>query len=158
MRKSLLLILVMLLAACSSKREPRENPLIAEAKRCATRGAEMTCARPILSVANLKASQAYYRDALGFKLDWEHGDPPGFASVSRGDFVLFMCEGCQGKGGAWSMTFMHDVDKYYAELKSRGAIVRQPPKDEAWGLREMQVADPDGNVIRFAASGDHDDD
>jgi catechol 2,3-dioxygenase-like lactoylglutathione lyase family enzyme len=154
MRFALLVLVVAV--GCSGKRTERESPFVAEAKRCA-KGSEMECARPILSVDNLQASQAYYRDKLGFKLDWDHGDPPDFGSVSRGDFVLFMCERCQGKPGAWSMTFMKSVDPYHEELKQRGAIIQMPPTDMPWGLREMQVADVDGNVIRFASHGEHDD-
>jgi catechol 2,3-dioxygenase-like lactoylglutathione lyase family enzyme len=147
-----LVVVALTVVGCSSKREPRESPLVAEAKRCA-KDSEMECARPILRVTNLAASQRYYRDALGFKIDWDHGDPPSFGSVSRSNFVLFMCEQCQSAAGVWSMTFMHDVDKYYEELKKRGAIIQQAPADMPWGLREMQVADPDGNVIRFASHG-----
>jgi catechol 2,3-dioxygenase-like lactoylglutathione lyase family enzyme len=154
MRFALLVLLVAV--GCSEKRTERESPLVAEARRC-TKGAEMTCGRPIVRVTSLKASQAYYRDKLGFKVDWDHGDPPDFGSVSRGDYVLFMCEQCQSAAGAWSMTFMTNVDKFYEELKERGAIIRTPPTDMPWGLREMQVADIDGNVIRFASHGDHDD-
>jgi catechol 2,3-dioxygenase-like lactoylglutathione lyase family enzyme len=150
------LVALVLATGCSGKKTERESPLVAEAKRCGASGSEMECARPIIRVASLLASQAYYREKLGFKVDWEHGEPPDFGSVSRGDYVLFMCEQCQSAAGAWSMTFMHDVDKYYDELKHRGAIIRQPPTDMPWGLREMHIADPDGNVIRFGSHGDHD--
>jgi len=34
-------------------------------------------------------------------------------------------------------------------LRQRRAIIRQPPTNMPWGMREMQVSDPDGNVIRF---------
>lgn len=142
------------LVGCSSKREPKVHPLVAEAKRCA-KGTEMTCGRPILRVENLKSSQAYYRDKLGFEVDWDHGDPPSFGSVSRGELVLFQCEHCE-MGPTWTMTFMENIDRYHHELVKRGAIVKMPPTDMPWGLREMQVADPDGNVIRFGSHG-HDD-
>lgn len=147
----------LVLSACSSKRSERESPLVAEAKRCGEKCPELSVARPILRVHDLKASQAYYRDKLGFKVDWDYGDPPDFGQVSRSDFALFMCQQCQGVGAAWTMTFAADVDKLHAEFTRRGAIIRQPPKDMPWGLREMQVADPDGNVIRFGSHGDHDD-
>jgi hypothetical protein len=35
-------------------------------------------------------------------------------------------------------------------------IIQMPPTDTRWGLRELHVADPDGNVIRFGSHGDHD--
>jgi len=40
------------------------------------------------------------------------------------------------------------------EISRKGAIIKQPPADMPWGMREMQVADPDGNVIRFGCSSE----
>jgi catechol 2,3-dioxygenase-like lactoylglutathione lyase family enzyme len=140
--------LVLGLAGC--KRSER-NPLVETARECARHG-DLSCPRPILHVRSLHASQRYYRDALGFKIDWEHGDPPDFGSVSRGDSMLFMCQGCQGNPGSWMMIFTPDVDRLHDELARRGAIIRMPPTNMPWGMREMQVADPDGNVIRFGSA------
>jgi Glyoxalase/Bleomycin resistance protein/Dioxygenase superfamily len=39
-----------------------------------------------------------------------------------------------------------DVDALYTEFVQRGAIVRQPPTDRLWGMREMAVATPDGQM------------
>jgi hypothetical protein len=92
---------------------------------------------------------------LGFKLDWEYGDPPDFGSVSRGDAVFFLCQGCPATAGAWTMIFVHDIDRLHDELVGRKAIIKMPPTNMPWGLREMQVADPDGNVLRFGSAGEH---
>jgi catechol 2,3-dioxygenase-like lactoylglutathione lyase family enzyme len=140
--------LAVALVACS--RHP-SDPLVEIAQQCAEHG-ELSCPRPILSVKNLNASQAYFRDALGFKVLWEHGEPPDFGAVGRADTVLFMCAGCQGAPGSWTMIFARDVDRLYEDFRSHGAIIRMPPTDMPWGLREMQVADPDGNVMRFGTS------
>ena len=43
-----------------------------------------------------------------------------------------------------------DADALHDELKARGAIVRHPPTDYSWA-REMQIADPDGNVLRLGS-------
>lgn len=112
--------------------------------------AELSCVRPILNVRDLQASFVYYKNTLGFTVDWEHGDPPDFGSVSRGDATIFLCEGCQGNPGAWMMLFARDLDSLYDEFQSSGAIVRMPPKDMPWKTREMHISDHDGNVIRFA--------
>jgi len=139
-------------AGCRRSSE-RGDPLVEVAKACVQHG-DLSCPRPILHVRSLQASQRYYRDSLGFKIDWEHGEPPDFGAVSRGDAVLFMCQGCQGNPGSWMMIFTPSVDRLYDEISREGAIIKQPPADMPWGLREMQVADPDGNVIRFARSSD----
>ena len=116
---------------------------------------ELSAAIPIFNVHDLKASQRYYRDVLGFAVDWEDGDPPDFGSVSRGHAVVFMCQGCQGHPGAWVMLFTPDVDRLHAEFVAKGAIVKRPPTNMPWRLREMLVEDPDGNTMRFASRVEH---
>jgi len=137
------------LLAC--KADPAPSPLAAAAT-AGTRDAELSHPHPILHVRSLAASQTYYRDVLGFKVDWDHGDPPSFGAVSRGDASIFLCQGCVGPPGAWMMIFARDVDKLYDELRSRHALIRLPPTNMPWQLREMHVADLDGNVIRFGSS------
>ena len=154
MRHRLIILLVAVGAFGCKGESKHESPLAQAAKAC--HDSEVSCPRPILSVRDLGASIRYYRDKLGFKLDWEYGDPPDFASVSRGDGVFFMCENCQGKPGSWSMLFARDVDRLHDEFRKKGAEIRMAPTDMPWGLREMHVADPDGNVLRFGSGLDHD--
>jgi catechol 2,3-dioxygenase-like lactoylglutathione lyase family enzyme len=143
-----------IVAGCGGEDErARKNELVAQAKACHG-DAELSCPRPIFTVRDLKASQTYYRDKLGFHIDWEHGEPPSFGSVSRGDTAVFLCQGCRGPRGAWMMMFARDLDQLHDDLRSRGAIIEQPPTEMPWGLREMQIADPDGNIMRVAG-GSH---
>lgn len=134
---------------CSS-----EPTSLREAAHASHEEAELSAAVPILNVADLQRSFRYYRDDLGFTVDWEHGDPPDFGSVSRGDTTIFLCEGCQGTPGGWMMVFARDVDALHDEFSGAGAKIRMPPKDMAWGIREMHVSDLDGNVIRFGTGID----
>jgi catechol 2,3-dioxygenase-like lactoylglutathione lyase family enzyme len=124
------------------------------ARACAHDG-DLSCATPIFNVHDLRRSQRYYRDQLGFKVDWEDGKPPDFTSVTRGHGTLFLCRGCQGNPGGWAMMFHPDVDKLHRELRGRKAIIRMPPTDMPWHLRELHVSDPDGNVLRFGSSREH---
>jgi catechol 2,3-dioxygenase-like lactoylglutathione lyase family enzyme len=144
-------VLTIGLGGCRSE---RPSPLVEAAKANAQHG-ELSPAIPIFSVRSLRASQAYFRDVLGFKVDWEDGNPPDFGAVSRGHGVFFLCEGCQGNGGAWVMLFAEDVDRLYEEFRERDALIKMPPTNMPWKLREMHVADPDGNVMRFASHGKH---
>ncbi len=132
------------LAACSSEPES-----LREAARASHEEEELSGARPILNVNDLQASFRYYRDELGFHIDWEHGEPADFGSVSRGETIIFLCEGCQGTPGAWLMVFARDVDALYDEYADTDARIRMAPKNMPWGIREMHVSDLDGNVIRF---------
>ena len=103
---------------------------------------------PILRVADLTASVAYYVERLGFVLEWR-ADP--VASVRRDDASLMLVEDDQGHAGTWVWIAASDVDALYAELSGRGARLRQPPANYPWGSRECQVGDPDGHVLRFGA-------
>jgi catechol 2,3-dioxygenase-like lactoylglutathione lyase family enzyme len=102
---------------------------------------------PVLRVADLKASLAYYLDMLGFTVGWQS---PVFAHVSRGKCRLFLCQGDQGAGKAWIFIGVEDVDALYAEYQASGAVIRHPPANYPWAA-EMQVEDPDGNVLRMGS-------
>jgi catechol 2,3-dioxygenase-like lactoylglutathione lyase family enzyme len=130
------------------------SPLL-EAAKANVKHSELSRPIPIFNVRSLRGSQRYFRDILGFKVDWEDGNPPDFGSVSRGDASIFLCQGCQSNPGAWIMMFTPDVDRLYEEFAAKKAIVRMPPTDMPWKLREMHVADPDGNVMRFGATTNH---
>ena len=121
--------------------EPVENAL--EAKHTTLGGAV-----PILRVANLETSVAYYIAQLGFEVQWQ-GDP--MASVRRDRTSVMLCEGDQGNAGTWLWIAVNDVDALYAEFKARGARLRHEPANYPWGSRECQVTDLDGHVLRFGA-------
>ena len=103
---------------------------------------------PILRVADLDASLAYYTGVLGFTLDWRADD---FAQVARGQSALMLSQGKQGHAGTWVYVGVNDADALLAELQPRGAIVRHPPANYPWGARELHVSDPDGHVLRFGS-------
>jgi uncharacterized glyoxalase superfamily protein PhnB len=105
---------------------------------------------PILNVRHVPTSIAYYVGKLGFKKDWEWGTPPTFASVSRDDICVFFCRGAQGQSGTWMSIFVEDVDALHEEYKISGATIRQPPTNFPWGVREMNIEDPDGHRIRMS--------
>lgn len=102
---------------------------------------------PILRVHRVRESLAYYTDVLGFTVDWDYGV---IASVSRGRCCLFLSEGDQGNSGSWAWIGVSDVDALHAEYRARGACIRQPPTNFTWAC-EMQVQDPDGNVLRMGS-------
>ena len=110
-------------------------------------GHEFGPAAPIFRVANVRASLDYYLSQLGFAIDWDEG---GIASVSRDRCTIFLCECDQGQRGTWAWIGVHDVEAFHQELTRRGARVRHPPTNFPWAL-EMQVEDPDGNILRLGS-------
>ncbi len=106
---------------------------------------------PIFRVSDLRASLTYYLDVLGFGLDWNYEG--FFASVSRGPANLMLSENDQGKFGSWAYIGVGEVDRLHEEFSGRGAIIKLPPRNFSWA-KEIHVADPDGNVLRFGSEPD----
>ena len=108
---------------------------------------------PTLRITNYARSKAFYVDALGFQIDWEHRfEPkfPVFMQVSRDGLALFLTEhaGDCPVGGLVHF-YVPDVDAWYAEFQSKGVPVKEPPNESLQGLRDMTVVDPDGNKLRI---------
>ena len=108
---------------------------------------------PILNVKNVPASIAYYVDKLGFDKKWDWGSPTDFACVGRDQIEIFLCQDGQGSPGTWMSIFVQDIDALYEDYKQRGAIIREPPTDYPWGVREMNVEDLDGHRLRIGGDG-----
>ena len=105
-------------------------------------------ANPILNVADLARSVAYYVDVLGFtNADWGGTD---FTCVSRDGASIYLSEGDQGHPGTWVWVGVGDVEELHAEYTQSGARILQPPENFPWAC-EMKVGDPDGHVLRFGS-------
>jgi uncharacterized glyoxalase superfamily protein PhnB len=76
--------------------------------------------------------------------------------VARDDVRIFLSSGQEsGFGpGSWISVFLPDVDALHREYVERGALIVAPPEDHPWGVREMRVQDPDGNVIRMGTGNE----
>ena len=109
---------------------------------------------PILCVADLDASLRYYTEVLGF--DAAPWNTVGFTAVTLAGHGIYLAQGMQAphsQPGAWVWIGVGDARAVHALYESRGAIIRLPPTNYPWAL-EMQVEDPDGNVLRFGSDPD----
>lgn len=106
------------------------------------------CIDPILRVEDMAISVRYYVDVLGFEeADW---GTDTFSHVGRDGRGIYLARGSQGHRGGWVWIGVGDVRALYRTYRERGAVIRQEPKLEPWAL-EMQIEDPDGNVLRFGS-------
>jgi uncharacterized glyoxalase superfamily protein PhnB len=108
-------------------------------------------ATPVLNVKNVATAMAYYVEKLGFEKEWDAGTPPTFGSVSRNEVRLFLSSNDQRMTGATISISLHDVDALYDEYQRRGAIIRDPPENYWYGVREMNVDDLDGHRLIFGS-------
>lgn len=106
---------------------------------------------PILCVRDLDRSISYYTEKLGFTAaPWNTGD---FTSVSLAGNGIYLAQNSQGQPGSWIWVGVGNVRSVYELYEERGAIIRMPPTLYPWAL-ELQVEDPDGNVLRFGSDPD----
>ncbi|ABS03726.1 glyoxalase superfamily protein [Kineococcus radiotolerans] len=109
---------------------------------------------PVLRVMSAEVALGFYRDYLGFTLDWEHRFEAGFplyVQVSRGQMVLHLSEH-HGDGSPHGVVWIAvaDVHALHTELHSHSAAPLRPGVDlEFPGGPTMEVIDPYGNVLRF---------
>lgn len=118
----------------------------------------MTGISPVLLVADLDRSVAFYRDALGFVCE-VYGDPPDFAVASRDAAVILIALAADGERLVphWQVVDkmvnayirVDDADAIYAEVQERGARIDYTIYDAPHGFREFGVQDPDGHDIAF---------
>jgi catechol 2,3-dioxygenase-like lactoylglutathione lyase family enzyme len=65
-----------------------------------------------------------------------------------GEFGENLNTGVLGNG---VVTFFRvpNVDKYYQKINANGAIIDEPPTDQAWGQRTISVLTPDNHYLTF---------
>lgn len=113
---------------------------------------------PVLFVHDVGETAVFYRDKLGFHIDFLFGDPPNHAGVSRGDWtgsgaVLQLSqvplERTIVPSGYLYIFVGHDIDALFAAYQANGVTIRQAPESYPWGLREFTIADNNGHLLRF---------
>jgi uncharacterized glyoxalase superfamily protein PhnB len=109
-------------------------------------------AATLLVVRDVLQSVAYFRDALGFHVEFTYGEPTFYAGVERDGVVIHLQAASATKrqpGHGAVNVFVTDVDALYLELKARGARTLNEPKDYPYGMRDFDVHDLDGNQLCF---------
>jgi predicted lactoylglutathione lyase len=111
---------------------------------------------PEIPVSSLPPALAYYRDQLGFNIDWSD-EQLGLACLSRGDTRMFMTNaeyrsvlGIQGPMVLWlNLSNRAEVDALHAQWAAAGARIADPPETKPYNkLYEFFAQDIDGNYFR----------
>ena len=117
---------------------------------------------PILLVRNVTASATFFHEKLGFEIDFLHGLPPFYGSVSRDGVRLhlrfvhepFFAKAAELEESVICASFqVSNVQGLFKEFQVRGVEFAQGLTKQAWGGTDFQVRDPDGNAISFVTMG-----
>lgn len=85
-----------------------------------------------------------YREAIRFTVP--DGGPVGHIELERHGAVLMLglAGGRFGETASITVVYVDDVDAACARIPAAGGAILDDPVDQAWGLRQAVVADPEG--------------
>jgi catechol 2,3-dioxygenase-like lactoylglutathione lyase family enzyme len=109
---------------------------------------------PVHRCTDLERTLRFYVELLGATVEFREGP---YAGVRwRAHQLHLSTHAGDGAIPAAVVLDVDDVDAVFAQLISKGYRAPQDrgpvfagPTDQTWGTRELYVADPDGNVLRF---------
>ena len=120
--------------------------------------AQMRAHAPCLMVSDVVNAHSYYSERLGFRSPRLWGNPPTFCIAQRDGLELMLAQVDAGKavhpnaenaGRIDAYFWVNDADALHQEFSASGADVVCEPQDQAYGVREFLVRDPDGHVLAF---------
>lgn len=103
---------------------------------------------PVLASLDLTRTLDFYRSTLGFKT--HHFEEAFYGIAVRGDTELHFwhCDDRKIAENTSCYLRVPDIQAVYCELREKlpalGEVVHT-----AWGMDELYVMDPDGNLIKF---------
>jgi len=126
--------------------------------RAETNEPTLAGAVPILFVRNVAATAMFYEEKLGFRIDFLHGAPPFYGSVSRDRACLHLrfvhqtnfSELAAREDSLILATIeVANVKALFHEYEARNVNFAQRLVRQPWGGLDFHVRDPEGNVVSF---------
>ena len=116
---------------------------------------EFPGAVPEIPVSDVDTAAAYYKNRLGFSIDWG-GEDGGIAGISKGSCRMFLTNRAfrehHGSGAPvviwFNLNSKREVDDLYEVWTRSHARIVSRPESKPWKLHEFTVADLDGNLFR----------
>ena len=117
-------------------------------------------------VNDLRQMVGFYRDVLGFEIEW-NGEGP-YAEFKHEGVRFSMYERAQlpgllgqaptypaGLNGTFELAVdlpvSADVDREFERAVRAGARPVYAPRDEPWGMHSSMIADPEGNLMEIGS-------
>ena len=105
------------------------------------------CAVPQLDVKDVRATQEYYRDVLGFDIAWLWLNDYG--CVAKDDVRIYLTANDEVGTPMTCCLDVDDDDAVHAACVERGGRVVSPLETKPWGMREFTLEDPNGHLLRI---------
>lgn len=118
-------------------------------------------AAPSFTVNDVERSLRFYRDILGFVVTerWMKEGKLQGVEIAAGSVTLMLGQDDwkRGRNRAKGEAFRiycetaQNVDRLAQQILARGGELSQGPTDQAWGMRDFAVTDPDGFKLTIGA-------
>ena len=127
--------------------------------RTAAGAVRLTKGIPVVFVSDVQIAAEFYRDKLGFAINFLHGHPAFYASVSRDEACIHLrfvhqpafIAGLREQEQLLSAFLaVANVKGLFTEYEARKVPFVHRLKKEPWGESSFIVRDPDGNWLCFA--------
>ena len=108
---------------------------------------EVLSSRVLVHPTDLERSFRFYAENLGLHVyrEWGRGSTRGVVFFLGGGFLELSGSSRTEASESVSLWLQaRDVDAVGDELEEAGVDVIERPTEKPWGLREMQIRDPDG--------------
>lgn len=103
---------------------------------------------PELPLHDVAAGIAWYRDVLGFRINYQQHD---LGVMDRDSVtILLIARSPQHTGIGSCGVYIRDADALYTELLAKGVHIPVAPVSHPWGLRSFAITDSEGNRITFS--------
>jgi catechol 2,3-dioxygenase-like lactoylglutathione lyase family enzyme len=102
---------------------------------------------PELPMNNVEAGVAWYRDVMGFSVNYAQHDIGVMDRDKARVLLIARTDKHTGIGSCY--IYVEDADALYTEFRAKGVQIENSPVSQPWGLREFVVFDPEGNRITF---------
>jgi len=109
---------------------------------------------PVLAVTDVDKTAEFFVSGLGFTLAGKWTEDDGvhtFAIVRLDDITVGMqVVETVPPVGPWSAYFyVEDIDAFAEQIQSNGVVLERDVMDRFYGSRDLDVKDPDGNLLCF---------
>lgn len=105
---------------------------------------------PQLPVPDVRETQAWYRDRLGFKIAWIFREEYGAVYNGRTEIFFARVEGPIAP--SWNFVRVENADAVLARYAAAGVTIVEPITSHPWGMREFTIEDNNGHRFRIGHS------
>jgi uncharacterized glyoxalase superfamily protein PhnB len=105
---------------------------------------------PTLQVSDIGQAIEFYIHKLGFKLQFQWGEPVTYAGVTLDKVSVHLAANSDPSLRKAVVNFVvADANALYRMHQENKVRITVPIADREYGLRDYQVSDPDGNLLGF---------